>query len=155
MRRTPPVVVQVQPQRAVQAGVSVISALATAGLAAWAVSHQPHVWPALLAIPFSAAVVVWAWREAAALPRRLRWDGEAWWLTEPRHDDETVVQLAVLIDLDFWLLLRASPGPRWLALSRQQHAPVWGALRATLFAAPTKAPTNAATKKVTKKAAQR
>lgn len=137
MRRTPPVALVVQPQPAVQAVVAFIVALAMAGLAALATSHQPRAWPALLAVPVAAA---WAWREAAALPRRLRWDGEAWWLAEPGHGgDETAVQLAVLIDLDRWLLLRASPRPRWLALAHHQHAAHWGTLRATLFSAPAKA----------------
>ena len=133
MRRTPPVVVHLQPQPAVQAVVAAIMALAASGLAAWAVSHQSKAWPAWLAIP---AVAFWAWRAAAVLPRRLRWDGQAWWLAEPGRDDETQVQLAVLIDLDAWLLLRAEPGPRWLPLSRAQQVPHWGALRATIFAAP-------------------
>ncbi|WP_157581028.1 MULTISPECIES: hypothetical protein [unclassified Roseateles] len=70
------------------------------------------------------------------LPRRLRWDGQAWWLAEPGRSDEAEVQLAVLIDLDTWLLLRASPGPRWLPLSRRQQRAQWTALRATLFSAP-------------------
>jgi hypothetical protein len=133
MRRTPPVAVHIQRQPAVQAVVALIAALAVAGLAGWAISHRPQAWPALLAAPM---VAVWAWREAAALPRRLRWDGEAWWLAEPDAQDESAVRLAVLIDLDAWLLLRASPGPRWLALSRRQQPSTWGALRATLFAAP-------------------
>lgn len=133
MRRTPPVVVQVQPQAGVQACVAVLTALAAGGLSAWAVDHQARAWPAWLAVP---VVAVWAWRLAAAVPRRLRWDGQAWWLTEPGRDDEAPVRLAVLIDLDAWLLLRATPGPRWMALSRRQQAAHWGALRATLFAAP-------------------
>lgn len=132
MRRTPPVVVHLQPQRATQILVALIAALACAGLAAWAASHDPRAWPTLLAVPGAA---LWAWRQAVVLPRRLRWDGQCWWLTEPGHDDETQVQLVVLIDLDAWLLLRAHPGPRWLPLSRAQQ-PAWGALRATLFAAP-------------------
>lgn len=132
MRRTPPVVVHVQPQPAVQAVVALIVALAVAGLAGWAVSHEARAWPALLAVPVFAA---FAWREAAALPRRLRWDGEAWWLAEPDRQEEAAVQIDVLIDLDAWLLLRAQPGPCWLPLSRRQQAQ-WGALRATLFAAP-------------------
>ncbi|NCT83578.1 MAG: hypothetical protein GXC94_10565 [Comamonadaceae bacterium] len=123
---------QVLPQPAVQAVVALIAACAAAGLAAWAVSHQDEAWPAWLALP---PIIVWAWRSAAVLPRRLRWDGQAWWLAEPGLAEETPVQLAVLIDLDGWLLLRASPGPRWLPLSRKRQ-PAWGALRATLFAAP-------------------
>lgn len=133
MRRTPPVVVPLGPQPVVQAIVALIAMLASSGLAAWALGHHANSWPALLAIPF---VGLWAWRAAAVLPRRLRWDGQAWWLLEPGHDDETTVRLAVLIDLDSWLLLRACPGPRWLPLSRGQLAAHWPALRATLFAAP-------------------
>jgi len=133
MRRTPPVVVQLLPQPAVQAIVVLIAALASGGWAAWIISHRPAAWLALLAIPL---FVAYAWRAAAVLPRRLRWDGQAWWLGEPHRDEETAVQLAVLIDLDTWLLLRAQPGPRWLPLARRQQAAQWGALRATLYAAP-------------------
>jgi hypothetical protein len=134
MRRTPPVVVQLQPQPAMQAVVALVAALASGGLVAWAVSHLEAAWPTSLALPF---VVIWAWRAAAVLPRRLRWDGQAWWLSEPGRDDqETAVQLAVLIDLDAWLLLRAGPGPHWLPLARRQQVAQWGALRATLFSAP-------------------
>ena len=133
MRRTPPVVVRLQPQPAVQAAVALVGLLASGGLAAWVLSHQAQAWLVLLAVPI---VAFWAWRAAAVLPRRLRWDGEAWWLAEPGRDDEARVQLAVLIDLDVWLLLRASPGPCWLPLSRRQQPAHWGALRATLFAAP-------------------
>ena len=133
MRRTPPVVVHLRPQRLIQASVAGIAVLAAAGLAGWAVSHREFFWPAWLAVP---AIATYAWRAAVVLPRRLRWDGQAWWLTEPGRDDETAVQLAVLIDLDAWLLLRATPGPRWLPLARHQQAAHWGALRATLFSAP-------------------
>jgi len=133
MRRTPPVVVQLQRQPAVQAVVALIAAFAAGGLAAWAISHHSSAWPVVLAVPLA---IVYAWRAAAVLPRRLRWDGQAWWLADADRDEETAVQLAVLIDLDAWLLLRASPGPRWLPLAWRQQPAHWGALRATLFAAP-------------------
>ena len=133
MRRTPPVAMHLQAQPLVQGLVALIATLAWGGLAATAISHQPLVWPVMLAAPFAA---VWAWRAAAVLPRRLRWDGQARWLSEPNRADETQVQLAVLIDLDAWMLLRASPGPRWLPLSRRQQQAHWTALRATLFSAP-------------------
>lgn len=133
MRRTPPLAVELQPQPAVQAVVASIAALASGGLAAWAFSHHPALWPFGLAVPVAAA---WAWRQAAVQPRRLRWDGQAWWLADAADTGETGVQLAVLIDLDHWLLLRATPGPRWLPLSRERQAAQWRALRATLFAAP-------------------
>lgn len=133
MRRTPPVVVQLQRQPALQVVVATMAALASGGVAAWALSHHSFVWPVLLAVPL---VTLYGWRAAAVAPRRLRWDGQAWWLAESDHDEETAVQLAVLIDLDAWLLLRANPGPRWLPLARRQQTAHWGALRATLFAAP-------------------
>ncbi len=133
MRRTPPVLLQLQPEPAAQAAVAVIAALTSAGLAAWALSHHAAAWPALLLVPLAA---LWAWRSAAARPRRLRWDGQAWWLAAGAADEETAVQLAVVMDLDAWLLLQARPGPCWLALSRRRHAAQWTALRATLFAAP-------------------
>jgi hypothetical protein len=131
MRRTPPVVVHLLPQPVVQGVVASLVLLAAAGLCAWACSHEPRAWPVWLAVLPATA---WGWRAAAVARRRLRWDGEAWWLSAPARDDETMVRLAVLIDLDAWLLLRASPGPHWLPLSRGQQ-PQWGALRATLFSA--------------------
>ena len=136
MHRTPPVVVHLQAQRAVQAAVALVGLMASGGLSAWAVSHHPQAWAAWLTWLIMPVVTMWAWQESAVLPRRLRWDGEAWWLTEAGLSDEVRVRLAVLIDLDTWLLLRASPGPRWLPLSSHQQAGHWGALRATLFAAP-------------------
>ncbi len=132
MRRTPPVVVHLEPQPAVQAVVALLAAMTAGGLSAWLVSHHPSAWPLLLATPLAAG---WAWRRAAVAPRRLRWDGQGWWLSPPGSDDETAVQLAVLIDLDTWLLLCATPGPRWLPLCRRQHRAQWTVLRATLFAA--------------------
>ena len=133
MRRTPPVRVQLEPQPIVQVVVTLIVSLAAAGIAGWGASHHDLAWPLWLGVPAMSAC---AWRAAAVRPRLLRWDGQAWWLTDPEASAETAVSLAVLIDLDGWLLLRATPGPRWLPLSRRQQSAHWGALRATLFAAP-------------------
>ena len=107
MRRTPPVAVLLQPQAkpVVQAVVALIALLASGGLAARAIVRQLQAWPALLAIP---AIRLWARRAAAELPRRLRWDGQALWLAKPDRDEEAAVQRSVLIDLDAWLLLRAT-----------------------------------------------
>lgn len=132
MRRTPPVHALLQPQPFVQALVAALVALATGGLVATAAAHDARLWPALFLLPVAAA---WAWRQAAVQPRRLRWDGQAWWLQERPGADEIAVRLTVLIDLDSWLLLLAGPGACWLPLSRSQQ-PHWHALRATLFAAP-------------------
>lgn len=131
MRRTPPVVAHLQPQPGLQVVVALIATLAAAGLSAWLINHDARAWPVLLSLPL---VSLWAWRAATVSPRRLRWDGESWWLAEPGRDEEAV-EITLLIDLDGWLLLRATPGPRWLPLMRAQQ-PHWGALRATLFSAP-------------------
>jgi len=131
MRRTPPVHALLQPQPFVQALVAALVALSLGGLAATAALHDARAWPVFFVLPVVAA---WAWRQAAVQPRRLRWDGEAWWLQERPGGDETAVGLTVLIDLDVWLLLLARPGPCWLPLYRAQQ-PHWQALRATLFAA--------------------
>jgi len=133
MRRTPPVVVQVRPQPGLQALVAAIAGTTAAALVAWATSHLAWAWPALLLVPLAAA---WGWRASAPAPRRLRWDGEAWWLAGPGSADETRVRVDVLIDLDHWLLLHTRTGPAWLPLARREQGAVWGALRATLHAAP-------------------
>jgi hypothetical protein len=133
MRRSPPLVVELQPQPATQAAVAALAALLAAGLAAWALSHHASAWPVLGMVP---AAAWWAWRAAAVRPRRLRWDGQAWWLREPGARDESAVALDVLIDLDRWLLLRVRPGPRWLPLSQATQPAQWTALRATLSSAP-------------------
>ncbi len=120
MRRTPPVVVQLLPQPAVQGVVAVLVLLAAAGLSAWACSYEARAWPLWLAVVPATA---WGWRVVAVARRRLRWDGEAWRLSAPVSDDEAAVRLAVLIELD-----------AWLPLSRRQRAQ-WGAQRATLLSA--------------------
>ena len=105
MRRTPPVAVLLQPQTVVRAVVALLALGGLGGFAAWAIVRQPQAWPALLAVP---AISLVAWRAAAELPPRLRWDGQAWWLAKPDRDEEAAVQRTVLIDLDAWLLLRAT-----------------------------------------------
>ncbi|WP_394386994.1 hypothetical protein [Roseateles sp. BYS87W] len=104
-----------------------------AGLAAWAVSHNPALWPAWAAVPATAA---WGWRESRAQTRRLRWDGQAWWLREADAAPERAVVPSVLMDLDRWMLLHTAAPARWLVVSRGQAPATWGGLRATLYAAP-------------------
>lgn len=133
MRRSPPLVLATRPLPATQAVVASLAALLAAGLAAWVLSHHRSAWPLLAVVP---AAAWWGWRAAAVRPRQLRWDGQAWWLRDAESQDETAVDLEVLIDLDRWLLLRARPAARWLPLSRAMLPAQWTALRATLFNAP-------------------
>ncbi len=141
MRRSPPLLIQARVQPRLQALIAGFAALVVVGQAAWLGDHEPRAWALLALAPLAGW---WAWRLAAVLERRLRWDGEAWWLSEPSQSHEAAVKLRVLIDLDRWLLLRAAPaesaywdwrGRRYLALDRAGLSPVWGQLRATLYAA--------------------
>lgn len=138
------------PDRALARLSALLCALAAAALLAALASqssvHQPPWLPpwqwwvlAALLLPLS------AWL-GARLPdrrgRRLRWDGEAWWLLRGDRAQEEEVGVQVSMDFGTWLLLRLRPTvglgvlrPRYLALSRADHAPQWPALRATLYTA--------------------
>ncbi|TXI23988.1 MAG: hypothetical protein E6Q67_03495 [Roseateles sp.] len=138
MRAAPPVRVDLRADARVQALVALLALLCVGGLTLNLSLHVPAAWPGLLASPLAA---LWAWHAAAVRPRRLRWDGQVWWLVdEPAEAHvEQAVSLEVVMDLDHWLLLRARPalgGPAlYLPLARSHHLELWGALRATLFAA--------------------
>ncbi|MCV2349714.1 hypothetical protein [Paucibacter sp. Y2R2-4] len=91
---------------------------------------------------------VLAWRWAQLQPRRLRWDGQSWWLHDERGSlDEFQVQIEVLFDLGACLLLCARPVPTPSYLRRlfpaviylplaQSGQSQWHHLRACLYAAP-------------------
>lgn len=141
MRHAPPVRVHIGPDVRVQAVVSAIMGLAVGGLVLTLFQHAGGAWPAFALPPLA---MVLAWRAAAVQPRRLRWDGTHWWLSDARPQpgapDEMAVTVDVVIDLDAWLLLRCAPvGARWAALylplARSHHGAQWGSLRATLFTA--------------------
>lgn len=137
MRAAPPLRLQVCADRRVQGLVTGLALLACAVLLLAIGQHLPQVWPAAVLLP---VVALMAWRLSVALPRRLRWDGQTWWLaTPPAVQVEQQVSLDVVIDLDRWVLLRArSSLPRstlYLPLAQDHHPETWGALRATLFAA--------------------
>jgi hypothetical protein len=131
MRPAPPLAVAVLPLWQAQSVVAVLTTLAAAGLA---VRFAP--WAALL-LP----LVFWlAWRQARVEERRLRWDGEQWWLQASIHQDEQAIRLQVVLDLDTWLLVRgrtAAGRGRWhyFPLNRAGQGSIWGALRATLMTA--------------------
>jgi hypothetical protein len=126
-------VIAVLPLRSTQVLVAGLTACLALGLA-W--RFEP--W-ALAVVPLC---VAWAWRTAGVAERRLRWDGERWWLGAANQTDEAGVRLRVVIDLGDWLLLRATPEAqrfafrhRFLPLNRAGQGAIWGALRATLYSA--------------------
>jgi len=132
-RRPAAFALDVAPQPRLQSLVALLVVLsATAGLAAWVVHWAPAIWLALL-LP----IVSWqAWRLAAVAPRRLQFDGDAWWLGTPGRAPQPCRRLEVVFDFETWLLLRVDVGRwRYLPIARHQAGADWGRLRATLYAA--------------------
>ncbi|MEO3693342.1 hypothetical protein [Roseateles paludis] len=134
MRQAPPLVVVVLPDRRAAWAVAACVTLAAGGLA---LRFLP--W-ALLGLP----LVAWlGFRLARPAERRLRFDGQQWWLLAPGWRDEVQVNLRIAIDLDGWLLLQATAATsRWIRyyfpLNRAGQGSIWGQLRATLISAPTR-----------------
>jgi hypothetical protein len=87
-----------------------LAALAAATFAAWvALLLDQFAPPAALAAGGVAAAL--AWRLSRPRPVLLRWDGQRWTV------DGTPAEVAVMLDLGNWLLLRCRPEggrPRWL-----------------------------------------
>lgn len=148
MQRHPPAFrIDLQRQPRLQALIALLGAAVGLSLGAALAAHDAGLAPAVLsALPLA----VLGWWQARVAPRRLHWDGQCWWLAEPTvADPGEAVAIAVVFDFDRWLLLRAAPAgcawrpwrQRYLPLSRAQHLPLWGALRATLYSARTEFPT--------------
>jgi len=132
-------------QRLLAALVSFIAALAAMAGAMALMSHQPEVlpnWVLPLLVWLSMAM---AWRCAQIRPRRLRWDGQAWWLLDlGEGPDEIQVQIEVLFDFGACVLLRTRPQLRQTRLRRvflpfryiplfQAGQAQWALLRACLY----------------------
>jgi hypothetical protein len=94
-----------------------------------------------LAAGLLAGLVGW-WIARRALPVHstpLAWDGTAWQL-QPPGADARCGQVALMLDLGDWMLVRFSPAGAgrladvWLPLSRRDTAAAWPALRVALHA---------------------
>jgi hypothetical protein len=109
-------------------------ALSTAVATGWAGAQLGVEGAALtgVVLAIGLAVAWWAGRRWVTPSRRLAWDGAAWQL----QPEGLTGQVALMIDLGDWMLLRFSPGARWLPLSRRDAATDWQALRVALHAAP-------------------
>jgi hypothetical protein len=106
-------------------------ALSTAVATGWA-GAQLGAEGAMLAgaaLAMGLAAAWWAGHRPVAPPRRLAWDGAAWQV------EGLAGQVRLMIDLGDWMLLRFSPGRRWLPLSRRDAGTDWQALRVALHAA--------------------
>ncbi len=155
-RSAAPFRLDIQPSPGLQWLVAVAAALAVlavalAVLAHFPQAHYPRLWLLLCLPPLGGW---WAWANCEVAPRYLRWDGQIWHLHDvvrastpsadpPRDDEAAAVQLDILFDLGFWMLLRARRAPAhalsnwraavYLPLLRSSHAANWTQLRAALY----------------------
>ena len=163
MRDLPPVRVCLRRFVAWRAAVLLLATLAAASVAAWLVLTPlaESAWVRAAAACCLAAVAgsaLWLW-SGPATPADLQWDGTSWRLLTARTSDARhrkaggaaseaidstppVGALAVMIDLDSWLLLRfigqAADGRRvvrWLPAERSALGADWHALRCAVHAA--------------------
>jgi hypothetical protein len=112
----------------------VLVALSLAVAVAWA-GAQLGAEGAVLAGAALALGLAAAWgagRWLVTPSRWLAWDGASWQL----QPEGQTGQVALMIDLGDWMLVRFSPGAHWLPLSRRDAATDWQALRVALHAAP-------------------
>jgi len=105
---------------------------AVLSLSVWALQwlQLAPFWAALPAL----GVLVGCWRSARPLWRCLNWDAQVWTV------DGRAVELRLMVDLGFWLLLRSHPlttddKPQWLPVSRAHAGAALPALRAAVVGA--------------------
>ncbi len=133
MRTAPPVSVSCSGGPVWRWAQSLIPALATAALVAWAALHLDwqagHL--ALVASLVASLVGALAWW-AAPRTAVVQWDGQQWLA------DGHVVNVVVMMDLPHWLLIRlhgqGGHAARWAAISASEAGPAWHGLRVALFA---------------------
>jgi hypothetical protein len=113
---------------------------AAASVAAWwaaAQWHAPDGWSALGSLVAGLAAVALARRHVVEPAHRLGWDGSGWSLAKP-GSEVLAGQVALMIDLGGWMLLRFRPegagrrGSTWLPMSERSAAGTWHALRVAL-----------------------
>lgn len=144
MRACAPLTVEVPRDLAWPLFVATLAATAASGVAAWLVqvgAQATAFGPAVAVAAFCCTVL--ALPAAAMPPRRLRWDGQRWYVGGPGGLDEQAGEVRVMLDLSFMMLLRfeAEGGSWlwptcWLAVRRQRLAAPWGDLRRTVYSAP-------------------
>lgn len=144
MRVAPPVQVSscsAGPWWSIQIALYALSAT----VASWWAGAQlvgANAWVASGSLLLGLVAAVAARRALAAPAWQLAWDGGSWQLGVPGREPGAG-QVAVMLDLGAWVLVRFSvpPGvqPRraavWLPLSRQSADAAWPVLRVALYAA--------------------
>ena len=133
MRASPACQVTLQHFGVWRAAVLGLSLSGAASVAGWLAGREaamstPLVAAMLVAVPALAALV---WSLLRTPARSLRWDGQAW------HLDAIPGDVAVVIDLGPWMLLRftaAEPDQiTWLPVQRRGIDAQWHALRCAVY----------------------
>jgi hypothetical protein len=138
MRAAPAVQATLGPDRGWAVFTGGASALALAGVGAWAAQGFGASGWAMVLAALPAALMGWVTggRLLATPHGTLRWDGAAWsW--QAQGGPATPTGVAVIIDLGPWMLLRLRPagaGAIWLPAGQGACRPAWHALRAALHA---------------------
>ena len=117
--------------------VTLLPALATAALLAWAAAHlqlpSTSAWLAVASITSLVALVALvAWRRARPHALLLAWDGQRW------TADGCAGDLDLMMDLGPWMLLRLRPDDTtrravWIPVSATDASSARHALRAALY----------------------
>ena len=125
--------------------VLALALLAVLCMAAWLARREPPIAPWMLAAAAAAvaAIVALLWSLLRMPARRLRWDGQVWWLAKattkptPEPATEATGELTVVIDLGPWMLLRFAPAGAvpavWLPAQRRGLESQWHALRCAVY----------------------
>jgi hypothetical protein len=124
--------------------VLLLGLLGVATLAAWALTREGSIDNAVtIACALAAGVLLWLTLSLARVPAvGLRWDGLQWHVGPPEAGADKSVpgDMAVVIDLGPWMLLRFKPAapdvrPRvtWLPVQRRGIETQWHALRCSVY----------------------
>jgi hypothetical protein len=141
MRAAPPVQAlscSAGPWRSFQLALCASSAAVAAGWAA-ATLWEPGAVALAAGLTAGLAAGLAARRAVPVHLVQLAWDGSTWWLRPPDAESRPG-QVALMLDLGPWMLVRFSPagagrhGAVWLPLSRRDAAAAWPALRVALHA---------------------
>jgi hypothetical protein len=140
MRLAPPVAVDCDGGGAWRWIQALLSAFASAHLAAWGAARAewPLEWQVAVAGLAAIAAGALVLRALPRAPVRLAWDGESW--TLGAHDNRGEIE--VMIDLGPWLLLRfrsevaVAASPRWLSVGGEPARGQFHALRTAVYCAP-------------------
>ncbi|MFD1893674.1 hypothetical protein [Ottowia beijingensis] len=98
---------------------------------------------AIFLLVFSTAAMLGCWHFwRGQVPRRLRWDGERWWVIDS-HGEQEGAQVQVRLDAQRWMLLWFRPvgssRGRWLWAQASVDPQRWHLLRCALYSPMTSA----------------